>query len=162
MLSTIERIIFLKSLNFFEQSPMNQLMALASASQTAVYQRHDTIVRFGEAVSDLYMVVSGQVKITQGANPSIDGQLLETRGYFGEDYVFDKNPSAFNAVATQDTMLLILGNEALLTFMKTDLNLSYNIIRMLSQDIRNRNEQIAQLSRQHSRDMHRIFDKLDK
>jgi CRP-like cAMP-binding protein len=162
MLSTIERIIFLKSLNFFEQSPMNQLVALASASETAVYQRGDSIIRFGDPVSNLYMVVSGQVKITQGANASIDGQMLETRAYFGEDYVFDKNPSAFNAVTNQDTMLLILGSEALLTFMKTDLNLSYNIIRMLSQDIRHRNEQIAQLSRQHSRDMHRIFDKLDK
>jgi CRP-like cAMP-binding protein len=162
MLSTIERIIFLKSLNFFEQSPMNQLVALASASQTMIYQRGETIISFGDIISDLYMVVSGQVKITQGANPSIEGEMLETRAYFGEDYVFDKNPSAFNAVSQQDTMMLILGSEALLTFMKTDLNLSYNIIRMLSQDIRNRNEQIAQYSRQHSRDMHRIFDKLDK
>lgn len=162
MLSTIERIIFLKSLNFFEQSPMNQLVALAAASQTAVYQRGQAIVNFGDQVGDLYMVVSGQVKITQGANPSIEGEILETRGYFGEDYVFDKNPSSFIATAQQDTMLLIMGSEALLAFMKTDLNLSYNIIRMLSQNIRGINEHIAQYSRQHSRDMHKIFDKLDK
>ena len=58
-------------------------------------------------------------------------------------------------------MVLRLAYEPLHALIKTDLNLSYNIVRNLSQSIKSKNDQIARMTRKHTRGMHQIFDKLD-
>lgn len=161
MLSQVDSIIFLKGIPFFANSTMQQLTALASVCVSENYSADEIIVEQGDITRALFMVASGQVRVTHMAGQRKTERILDSRGYFGEANVFDESPTEFSAVATNETVILRLMFEPLATLMKTDLNLSYNIIRHLSQEIKQKNEQIAQMTRKHTRGMHQIFDKLD-
>ena len=161
MLSQVDSIIFLKGIPFFANSTMQQLTALASACVTENYSSGEIIVTQGDIPRALFMVATGQVIVTYFAGQRKTEKTLDSRGYFGEANVFDESAANFTAIATNETIILRLMFEPLAALMKTDLNLSYNIIRNLSQEIKNKNEQIAQMTRKHTRGMHQIFDKLD-
>ena len=161
MLSQVERIIFLKSIPFFESAPMRQLLALAAAGVSEVYSPSQVILAAGDVPRALYIIVNGQVQLTYFAGQRSMAQILEARDYFGEAHLFDDAPCAFEAHAGQETLLLKLSHDALAAMMKTDLTLSFDVIRSLSREIKQRNEQIAQMTRKHTRGMHQLFDKLD-
>lgn len=161
MLSQVDKIIFLKGIPFFANSTMQQLTALATACKTENYSPDEIIVELGDIPRALFMVTSGQVKITHYVGDRTTEFQLDPRGYFGEAYVFDETTSDFRAISTNETMILRLMYEPLYRLIKTDLSLSYNIVRNLSQSIKAKNDQIAQMTRKHTRGMHQIFDKLD-
>ena len=161
MLSQVDKIIFLKGIPFFANSTMQQLTALAAASVTENYSADEVIVEVGDIPRALFMVASGNVKLTHVAGDRSTESNLDSRAYFGEAYIFDESVSDFRAVSTRESMILRLAYEPLHALIKTDLSLSYNIIRNLSQAIKEKNEQIASLTRTHTRGMHQIFDKLD-
>ncbi|MEO1290017.1 MAG: hypothetical protein AAFV93_19865, partial [Chloroflexota bacterium] len=104
---------------------------------------------------------TGKVTVTHFAGDRSVEHTLETRSYFGEAYVFEDVESDFRALAISETIILRLGYDPLQTLIKKDLTLSYNIVRNLSQAIKAKNDEIASLTRTHSRGMHQIFDKID-
>jgi|GEM_PF-6716086 len=161
MLSQVDRIIFLKGIPFFANSTMQQLTALATASIIENYSAEEVIVERGDIPRSLFMVASGRVKLTHYAGDRTTERELDSRGYFGEAYIFDESASDFRAISTRESMILRLAYEPLYALIKTDLSLSYNIVRNLSKSIKEKNEQIAQMTRTHTRGMHQIFDKLD-
>lgn len=161
MLSQVDKIIFLKGIPFFANSTMQQLTSFATASQTLNYSADEVIVDVGDIPRALFMVTSGHVKITHFVGDRTTKYTLDPRGYFGEAYIFDESEADFKAVSMNETMVLRLMYEPLYALIKTDLNLSYNIVQNLSQSIKVKNAQIAQMTRKHTRSMHQIFDKLD-
>ncbi|GAB5492140.1 MAG: hypothetical protein Phog2KO_23550 [Phototrophicaceae bacterium] len=161
MLSQVDKIIFLKGIPFFANSTMQQLTSLASACQTQNYSPDEIIVDVGDIPRALFMVASGHVKVTHFVGDRTTEYTLDSRAYFGEAYVFDESIADFKAVSTNETMILRLMYEPLYALIKTDINLSYNIVRNLSQSIKVKNDKIAQMTRKHTRGMHQIFDKLD-
>lgn len=162
MLSTTERVIFLRGIPLFKDAPFHQLTALALACTEEAYPKDDVIVAVGDDLRELCMVVSGEVCVTYVAEERTMDEMIGQGGHFGESYVFEMGPIDFSATATQETALLRLGYEPLYTVMKTDLNLSNSIIRTLSERLREKKEAVAGLTRKHSRKMHQIFDKLDE
>lgn len=161
MLSQVDKIIFLKGIPFFANSTIQQLTSLASACQTENYSADEIIVDVGDIPRALFMVTAGHVQITHFVGNRTTHYTLDPRGYFGEAYIFDESVADFKAVSMNETMILRLMYEPLHALIKTDLNLSYNIVRNLSQSIKSKNDQIAQMTRKHTRGMHQIFDKLD-
>ena len=161
MLSQVDKIIFLKGIPFFANSTMQQLTALAIACATENYSADEVIVDIGDVPRALFMVASGHVKLTHFVGDRSTERELDARAYFGEAYIFDETVSDFRAISTKESMILRLAYEPLYALIKTDLSLSYNIVRNLSQTIKNKNEQIAGMTRTHTRGMHQIFDKLD-
>lgn len=162
MLSVTERVIFLRSVPFFEDAPFHQLTALATACVEEAYPEGAKVMAVGDDLRALCMVVSGQVKLTYAAGQRTLEEMVGQGLYFGEAYMFEASPIDFSAVATDETTLLRLAAEPLYTVMKTDLSLSNAIIRTLSQRLREKNEAAAGMTRKHSRKMHQIFDKLDE
>lgn len=161
MLSQVDKIIFLKGIPFFANTTMQQLTALAQASITENYSADEIIIDVGDVPRALFMVATGKIKLTHFAGDRSIEHEMETRAYFGEAYVFDEIESDFRAVSTTETMIVRLGYEPLHALIKKDLNLSYNIVRNLSQAIKAKNDEIASMTRSHTRGMHQIFDKID-
>lgn len=161
MLSQVDKIIFLKGIPFFANTTMQQLTALAQASIAETYSAEEVIVDVGDVPRSLFMVASGKVALTHIAGDRSVEYDLETRSYFGEAYIFDEVESDFRAVSTTETLVIRLGYEPLHTLIRKDLSLSYNIVRNLSQAIKAKNDEIASMTRTHTRGMHQIFDKID-
>jgi len=164
LLSTIERIIFLKEVSFFEGMTIDQLHALANVCEEEFFAEDAWIFEQKEPGGTLYVVVSGRVAIErEGRRKGSFVRLatIEAHSYFGEMSLFDQGPRSAAARAIQDTLLLRLRREPLLALVRQHPNLSLELIHVLSQRLRESNDRIAQLTRSMPRELHKLYDKLD-
>jgi HEAT repeat protein len=163
MLSTIEKIIFLKEVPFFQGMTIRQLQTLAAICEEQLFETDRHIFDQGDPGGALYVIVSGRVGIEQEKRPGSYARLatLEARSYFGEMTLFDNSPRSATAIALQDTLTLRLRREPLIALARQYPDLSLELINVLSQRLRNANQRIAELTRSHPRQLQKLFDQLE-
>lgn len=164
MLSTVEKVIFLKEVPFFQGMTINQLEVLANVCEEELFEEDRPIFNQGDPGGSLYVVVSGKVGIERaGARKGSIVRLatLGAHAYFGEMTLFDNSPRSASAVALQDTLILRLRREPLITLARQYPDLSLELINVLSQRLREANDQIARLTRTRPRELHKLFDQLE-
>ncbi len=163
MLSTIERIIFLKEVLFFREMTVDQLKVLATVCEEVFYNEDATIYKEGDAGGVLYVVVRGRVSIERESRRDAVARLatIEAYAYFGEMNLFDESPHTDTAVALQDTLTLNLRREPLIALARQYPDLSLELINVLSQRLRETTDQVARLTRSHPRALHKVFDQLE-
>lgn len=163
MLSTIERIIFLKEVLFFREMTVDQLKVLASVCEEAFYTEDTLIYKEGDPGGQLYVVVQGRVSIERESRKGVVARLatIEAYSYFGEMNLFDASPRTDTAVALQDTVTLTLRREPLIALARQYPDLSLELINVLSQRLRETTDQVASLTKSHPRALHKVFDQLE-
>lgn len=163
MLSTIERIIFLKEVLFFREMTVDQLKVLASVCEEAFYTEDTLIYKEGDPGGQLYVVVQGRVSIERESRKGVVARLatIEAYSYFGEMNLFDASPRTDTAVALQDTITLTLRREPLIALARQYPDLSLELINVLSQRLRETTDQVASLTKSHPRALHKVFDQLE-
>jgi HEAT repeat protein/ATP/ADP translocase len=164
MLSSIERIIFLKQVSFFEGMTIDQLKILANICEEEFFAEGTHIFQEGKPGGALYVVVSGRVAIERaGQRKGSVARLavIEPRSYFGEMSLFDNSPHSASALAIQDTLTLRMRREPLVELVRQYPDLALILINVLSQRLREANERITQLTRSKPRELHDLYDKLD-
>jgi len=164
VLSTIERIIFLKEVPFFGGMTVEQLKVLADICEEEVIAEDTRIFEEGDPGGVLYVIVSGQVAIERGGQRKGSIVRLATigpRAYFGEMAFFDDSPRSAAAVAIQDTLMLKVSQEPLVILAQQNPDLSLALIRVLSQRLREANDRIAGMTRARPSELERLYDKLD-
>ncbi len=163
MLSTIERITFLKGVPFFQGISLEQLKVLAAVCEEQFFAQDTRIINQGDAGGTLYVIVSGRVAIEQERRKGSFARLatIEAHSYFGEASLFDGNPHATTATATQDTLTLQLRREPLIALARQYPDLSLELINVLSQRLRAANSRIAELTRTMPRQLHKLFDQFE-
>lgn len=163
MLSTIERIIFLKGVPFFESLTVEQLKVLATVCEELFFEKDTRIVNQGDPGGTLYMIINGRVTIEVERRKGSFARLssLDAHSYFGEANLFDGSPHDAAAIAVQDTMILQLRREPLVALARQYPDLSLELINVLSLRLREAQVRIAELTRTRPRELHNLFDKLD-
>lgn len=164
VLSTIERVIFLKEVPFFESMTIDQLKVLANVCEEELFEKDTRLFEQGDPGGTLYVVVNGRVAIErEGRRKGSFVRLatIEAHSYFGEMTLFDKGPRSAAAVAIQDTLALRLRREPLLVLVRRYPDLSMELINVLSQRLRASNDRIAQLTRSMPRELQKLFDQFD-
>ncbi len=160
LLSTIEKIIFLKEVPFFQGMTIDQLKVLASVCEEELFEKDTHIFNPGDAGGVLYVVVSGRVGIEQEKRTGSFARLadIEAHSYFGEANFFDNSTRTTSAVAIQDTLALRLRREPLIALARQHPDMSLELINVLSQRLRDANDRIADLTRTRPRELHKLFD----
>jgi CRP/FNR family cyclic AMP-dependent transcriptional regulator len=164
MLSTIERVIFLKEVPFFQGMTIDQLKVLANVCEEELFEKDTRIFDQGDPGGALYVVVSGRVAIErEGRRKGSVVRLatIEAHSYFGEMSLFDRGPRSAAAIAIQDTLTLRLRLEPLLALVRQYPDLSLELINVLSQRLRTANDRITELTRSRPRELQKLFDQLD-
>jgi len=163
MLSAVEKVVFLKGVPFFQGMTVNQLKVLANVCDEELFPENAVIYDEGSPGGKLYVIVSGKVgieRLNKATKKSARISTLETRSYFGEATLFDNSPETTTALALSETLTLRLRYEPLVALMQEYPELSLELIKVLSQRLRETGEQVAALSRTMSRDLHQVYDKL--
>lgn len=160
MLSAIEKVIFLKEVPFFQGMTVDQLRVLANVCEEEFFPADTRLFREGDAGGILYVVVSGKVGIEQEKRKGSFARLatVEAHAYLGEADFFDNNCRTNSAIAIQDTLTLRLRREPLIALARQHPDLSLELINVLSLRLREANERIAELTRAHPRELHKLFD----
>ncbi len=163
MLSTIEKIIFLKEVPFFQNMTVAQLKILASVCEEEMFAEDALIYDEGDPGGALYVVVNGRVGIEQRKRSDSVARLatIEAYSYFGEMDFFNSSPRSNFAVAIQDTLALRLRREPLMAHIRQQPNMSLELINVLSERLREANDRIAELAKSRPRQLQKLFDQYE-
>lgn len=128
MLLTIEKVLALKSVPVFSSVPENQLVDLATITESVEYEAGEIIMNQGDLGTSMYIVVDGRVRIYDG-----DQELGEqgNRAVFGELAALDPEPRAASAQAVEHCTLLRLDGESLYDLMSGNREVTRGIVHVL-------------------------------
>ena len=133
MLLTVERVIILRSVAMFAETPDPILAAVASSMVEVEARAGDQIIKQDELGTSMYVIVSGRVRVHIGE------QTLATLGdreVIGELAALDPEPRSASVTALEDTRLLRLEHDVLLELLTERVDVARGIIRSLCRRLR--------------------------
>ena len=102
-LSTVEKVLFLKSVPLFESIPGEEVVDLVPIIQEVEIPRGETFIRCGDEGNCLYIVVEGEV---EAALPDGVIRSMTSREAIGELAVLTEQPRTADCTATTDVVAL--------------------------------------------------------
>lgn len=139
MLSSFERLLFIREVPIFKELRDEFLVRLASVMDELAFPTSHTIFTKGQEGRSLYIVVSGKVRV------HIDEQelvQLDQGACFGEMSLFDAEPRSASVTTLAPSECLILTQQQLYEAIEETPGIAVNIIRLLSRRIRELNQKI--------------------
>jgi hypothetical protein len=145
MLSTVERVMILKGASMFAGTPDDALAEVAALLHEVDAGAGETLFVKGELGDCLYVIVSGRVRIHDGARTLND---LAEGDAFGEMALLDPEPRLASARVVEQARLLRLNREPFFDLMEAHPEVSIGIIHMLTRRLRERVQDISRLDAQ--------------
>ena len=133
MLSTVEKVLFLKSIDLFSQIPGEDLAQVALIATEEAREQGEEIFAEGESGDALYLVSDGKVRVHK--NDRVIAELGE-RECFGEMAILDASPRSATVTAVTDTNLLKIGREDFQEIMSEKPEIAMGIIKVLARRLR--------------------------
>lgn len=139
MLTSVERLLFIRAVPIFQELRDDFLVRLASVMDELSFTRDQTIFTQGQEGRSLYIVVSGLVRVHIG-----DRDLAQLRQgtCFGEMSLFDSEPRSASVTALEECECLVLTQLQLYDAIDETPGIAVNIIRLLSRRIRELNSKV--------------------
>lgn len=134
MLSTVEKVLFLKSIDLFSQIPGEDLTQVALVSTEEAHDPGDEIFAEGESGDALFLVLDGKVRVHK--NDRVIAELGE-RECFGEMAILDAAPRMATVTAISDINLLKISREDFQEIMSEKPEIASGIIKVLTRRLRN-------------------------
>jgi CRP-like cAMP-binding protein len=135
MLSTLERVITLKSVGIFAELPDEILMEVAGLLEEVDVGAGTVIFQKGEPGSSLYIIIDGEVRVFDGSSTL---NHLGPRDTFGEMALIDPEPRVASVEALRDTQLLRLNKDPFDELVDDRIEITYGMIKVLATYLRNR------------------------
>ncbi len=133
MLSLVERVIFLKAVSLFSETPEEVLAELAAVLEEVERKPGETIIEKGEPGKSLYIIIDGHVKVHDGEQKI--GTLGE-RDVFGEWSILDPGPRSASVTAMETTHLLRLDQETFYELIDDHSVVARRIMQILVKQLR--------------------------
>ena len=132
-LSTIEKVLFLKSVNLFKSIPDEYLAEFAPVMLSEQYGPGEVIMNEGEFGASLYIIVSGEVEIILGGR-TVD--KLGQRAVVGELAALDPEKRTATVRAIGECHVMALTNQHIGSLMAAHPGIAEGIIRELCMRLR--------------------------
>ncbi|MBD0336351.1 MAG: Crp/Fnr family transcriptional regulator [Cyanobacteria bacterium Co-bin13] len=141
MLTSVDRLLFIRSVPIFKELRDDFLVRLASVMDEMTFASNYPIITEGHEGRALYIVVSGRVSV------HLRGQelaQLDQNACFGEMSVFDAEPRSASVTTLEPCNCLVLTQQQLYEAIDETPGIAVNIIRLLSRRIRELNRDLNQ------------------
>jgi HEAT repeat protein len=142
MLSTVEKVIILKTVGIFSGIPNDVLAEVASIVEEQEVEADHTIFNKGDLGDSMYIIISGKVRVHDGDHLL---NYLGERDVFGEMALLDPEPRIASVTTVEDTRLFRLDQEAFYELMEDYGEMARGIIRVLTGYLRARVRDINDL-----------------
>jgi CRP-like cAMP-binding protein len=137
----IEKVLVLKSLNLFKDTPENILADLAPLMKEMQYEQGTEIFKEGETGDCMYIIQQGNIKIHKG-NTTL--AILKDKEVFGELSLLDADTRSASATAETDFILYKIDQEPFYELMDERPEVAKGFIKILCQRLRTMNEKSRQ------------------
>ncbi|MCL2936088.1 MAG: Crp/Fnr family transcriptional regulator [Trichodesmium sp. St16_bin2-tuft] len=139
MLTSVERLLFIRAVPIFKELRDDFLVRLASVMNELSFPTNHTIFTEGKEGRSLYIVVSGRVRVHL---ENRDLANLEQGACFGEMSLFDAEPRSASVTTLESCECLMLTQIQLYDAIDETPEIAINIIRLLSRRIRELNHKL--------------------
>jgi CRP-like cAMP-binding protein len=132
-MNTIERVILLQGVELFAGATTEQLSFIAAISRETRATTGTILYRQGDEPNGLYVVISGRVAVTRGAD------VIETigpNGSFGVWALFDDQPRLTDAAAVEDSNVLFVPREDFYDVLSDHVEITQSVFKHLVQRVR--------------------------
>ena len=145
MLSTTDKILFLRRSSLFAEMSLEQIRVLTSHLEEQYFLPGEVIMYEGEFSQELYILMSGRVRIAKDyGGPHERTLAVLTQGdFFGDMAIFENAPRSATAVAEEESELLALSPEKFKQTIYQKPEMVFEIFRELSARLRRREEHAA-------------------
>lgn len=137
MLSTVEKLLFLKGIDLFQTLSNEVLVQIAQIAEEQVIEEGEVLMKEGDMGETLYITLSGTFRITKA------GAVLNELGskeVLGEMAILDSAPRSATITAASDGSVLRLERGAFHELMAERQEIAQGIIRVLIQRLRHLSE----------------------
>jgi len=137
----VEKVLLLKSLALFEDTPENILANLAPLMKEIQYEAGIEIFKEGETGDCMYIIEQGNVRIHKGANTLA---ILKDKEVFGELSLLDADTRSATATTETDCVLYKIDQEPFYELLDERPEVARGFIKILCQRLRAMNERSRQ------------------
>jgi CRP/FNR family transcriptional regulator, cyclic AMP receptor protein len=133
MLTTVEKVLFLKSIDLFSQIPGEDLAQVALITAEEPREAGDRVFAEGETGDALYMVMAGTVRVHR------EERLIAELGEgecFGEMALLDASPRSASVTALTEVSLLRISREDFQELLTDRPDVALGVIRVLTRRLR--------------------------
>ena len=133
MITTVEKVLFLKSIDLFRALPSEELAQIAEIAEEQPLASGDPVFGEGEPGDALYLIVEGKVKVHKG-----DKQLVQLglRDVFGEMAVLDSEPRSASVTVVEDAVLLKIGRDDFRDILSERPEIAMGVMKVLTRRLR--------------------------
>ena len=139
MLTSVERLLFIRAVPIFKELRDDFLVRLASVMNELSFPTNHTIFTEGKEGRSLYIVVSGRVRVHLENRELAN---LEQGACFGEMSLFDAEPRSASVTTLESCECWLLTQIQLYDAIDETPEIAINIIRLLSRRIRELNHKL--------------------
>jgi len=134
MLSTVEKVLILKTVPMFSQTPDNVLADVANLLEQVDVSENESIFREGDVGDNMYVILDGKVRVH---NDERLVNYLGEREVFGEMALLDPEPRSASVTAVEATRLFRLNQGSFYKLMEERPEVAMGIIHILTARLRN-------------------------
>jgi HEAT repeat protein len=134
MLSIIERVLILKTVGIFGDTPDHLLAEVADLLEEQHLNTNETFITKGDPATCMYIIVNGEVSIHDGDR---EINQLGARDIVGEMAVLDVAPRSASVTTMESTHLLKLDRTPFFELIADRAEVAQGIIRVLARRLRN-------------------------
>jgi CRP-like cAMP-binding protein len=133
MLTVIEKVLLLQSVEVFSEVPTEQLSILAAIAQEGSAGPRQVIYEENDSPDGLYIVIKGTVRMSRGSQEIAQ---VGANQAFGVWALFDNEPRLTTAETTEETDLLFIGREEFYDVLSDNVELVEELFKRLVQRLR--------------------------
>lgn len=133
-LSTIEKVLILRSVDLFHLVPDEDLAEIASHMESLYLDPDEVVIKQGDIGDELYMLVSGAVRVEIDG---VDKGAMPEGAVFGDLAALDPEPRAATIITIEPSHALVLSNEHLMGLFESNVEIAAGVISTLVRRLRN-------------------------
>ena len=133
MLTTVEKVLFLKSIDLFSQIPGEDLAQVALIATEEQRDNGEDIFVEGDVGDALFLVIEGKVRVHRQDKTIAE---LGERECFGEIAILDASPRSATVSALSDVTLLKITREDFEELLQEKHVIAQGIIKVLTRRLR--------------------------
>jgi CRP-like cAMP-binding protein len=133
VISTVEKVLFLKGVDLFKTIPGEELSHIAQITDEVEYAPDETLFHQGDQGDAMYLIVEGKVKVHAGEQVFAE---LSTNQCFGEMAILDAEPRSASITALSDLTLLKIQRDDFAEILAEKPEISLGIIKVLTGRLR--------------------------
>lgn len=138
MISTVEKVLFLKTIDLFRQIPGEDLVRVAQIAEEVRFEAGERIITEGELGDSLYLLLAGRVSVEKKGKRVTE---LGERECVGEMAILDSEPRSATVGALGPVTALKIEREDFYDLMQEKADIAQGIIKVLTRRLRRTTEE---------------------